>query len=191
MLLLPTVDLIRRSLVLLLTGFALGSGSAAWAEDAVPGAAASALRRCTEADHAEGRERITLLKEGLRLAEIAVERDAEDAHAHFAVFCNLGKLVERQGVRLSTVRSVRRLQYEIDRTLELSPDYVEALEAKGRFLSRLPGWLGGDDREAATYLARAQALQVQELTPAVRVGGERETAQVVEVLTVDAGEAEL
>ena len=53
---------------------------------------------------------------------------------------------------------MRRLRREIDRTLELAPDWSDALVGKGSFLLELPGFLGGD-RDDAERLLRA-ALRV-------------------------------
>jgi hypothetical protein len=126
--------------------------------DAVP-FAQRALLVCERADHAAAAQREALLQIGLQLAEIAVETDPGDPHAHFAVFCTLGKIAERQRIGLETTRTVRRLRHEVDRTLELAPEYVPALLGKAEMLLRLPRWLGGDPDEARRCLARARALQ--------------------------------
>jgi hypothetical protein len=117
---------------------------------------------CEQADEAPERQAEAMLQEGLRLAELAVEHNEQDARAHFALFCTLGKLIERRGVGLGSIRKVRRLQRVIDRTLELAPDYIAANIAKAELLSRLPCWLGGDAAEAHRYRARAMALQVEQ-----------------------------
>ena len=45
---------------------------------------------------------------------------------------------------LSSVMGFRRMMKELDRTLELSPEHIDALSAKGTFLVRLPFMLGGN-----------------------------------------------
>src|SRR5262249_12348769 len=50
-----------------------------------------ALALCRQADQAADHEKRDLLERGLAAAEAAVSADDTDAHAHFAVFCNLGK----------------------------------------------------------------------------------------------------
>jgi hypothetical protein len=127
-------------------------------ESAMP-FARRALHVCARADHATPTQREVLLQRGLRLAELAVEVDGNDADAHFAVFCTLGKLAERKPVGFETMKTVRRLRQEVDRTLELEPEYVPALIGKAEMLLRLPRWLGGDPDEAQRCLDRARALQ--------------------------------
>jgi tetratricopeptide (TPR) repeat protein len=95
------------------------------------------------------------LKRGLALAEEAVAADERDAKAHFAVFCNLGNDLKLRGVALSSLFAVRRLRREVDRTLELAPDYADALVGKGEFLLELPGVMGGDTGEAERLLRAA------------------------------------
>jgi tetratricopeptide (TPR) repeat protein len=95
------------------------------------------------------------LKRGLALAEEAVAADERDAKAHFAVFCNLGNDLKLRGVAVSSLFAVRRLRREIDRTLELAPDYADALVGKGEFLLELPGVMGGDAAEAERLLRAA------------------------------------
>ena len=41
---------------------------------------------------------------------------------------------------------------ELDRTLELAPDHLDALSAKGTFLVRLPSMLGGDTEKGEKLL---------------------------------------
>jgi hypothetical protein len=53
-----------------------------------------ALALCHEADQVPVAERLTVLERGLDRAEEAVRADPQDAVAHFAVFCNLGKRLE-------------------------------------------------------------------------------------------------
>jgi hypothetical protein len=58
-----------------------------------------------------------VLTRGLDLAEEAVRADSQDAVAHFAVFCNLGKHLEmkRRSEGCSpTLADLARVQKEID-----------------------------------------------------------------------------
>ena len=100
-------------------------------------------------------ERRANLARGLALAEEAVAADERDAKAHFAVFCNLGNDVKLRGVAVTSLFAVRRLRREIDRTLELAPDYADALVGKGEFLCELPRLLGGDAAEGERLLRAA------------------------------------
>lgn len=155
---------------LLLAGLVLGTlpgvGADAHADD-TSAYTTRATVLCEGADDAPEGEAEAMLQEGLRLAELAVTHDDRDAQAHFAVFCTLGKLIERRGIGLGSMRKVRRLQRVIDRTLELAPDYIAANIAKAELLSRLPCWLGGDAAEARRYRQRAMALQLEQAASAL------------------------
>ena len=100
-------------------------------------------------------ERRANLARGLALAEEAVAVDERDAKAHFAIFCNLGTDLKLRGVALTSLFAIRRLRREIDRTLELAPDYADALVGKGELLCELPRVLGGDAAEGERLLRAA------------------------------------
>src|SRR5439155_1720424 len=89
---------------------------------------------------------------GQALAERAVALDDNSADAHFALFCNLGELMRLDGENLTQVFQLRRLMAEVDRTLELDPNHVDAMAAKGTLLVRLPRLLGGDSVKGEAML---------------------------------------
>jgi hypothetical protein len=128
--------------------------------ESLPGSrrAEEALALCKAADRAEAPAKAAPLERGLELAEAAVEADDADAKAHFAVFCNLGRRMQMQPLSFQSLSAVRRLRNEIDRTLELAPNSVDALTAKGAFLLELPLFLGRDAAEAERLLRRALAV---------------------------------
>src|SRR5207245_3807167 len=113
-----------------------------------------ALALCL-ADAATPAERRANLARGLALAEEAVAADERDPKAHFAVFCNLGNDLKLRGVGVQSLFGVRRLRREIDRTLELAPDYPDALVGKRELLCELPRLLGGDTAEGERLLRAA------------------------------------
>jgi len=124
-------------------------------------ATSEALALCEEADQVSVAERLAVLARGLDRAEAAVSADPEDAVAHLAVFCNLGKRLQmkRSGDGLlGALAELRRMRREIDIALTLSPDYSAALAAKGEMLVELPRLLGGDAREGERLLRRAAAI---------------------------------
>ena len=103
--------------------------------------------------------RVTHFEKGQALGEQAVALDDRSAEAHFALFCNLGELMRIDGeVNITSVMGFRRMIKELDRTLELAPDHLDALSAKGTFLLRLPSLLGGD-REKGEKLLRYVLLK--------------------------------
>lgn len=89
--------------------------------------------------------RLAHFEKGQTLGEQAVALDEQSAEAHFALFCNLGELMRIDGeMSLSSILGFRRIMKELDRTLELAPDHLDALSARGTLLVRLPMMLGGD-----------------------------------------------
>lgn len=89
--------------------------------------------------------RLAHFEKGQRLGEEAVALDDQSADAHFALFCNLGELMRIDGeLSITSVMGFRRIMKELDRTLELAPEHLDALSARGTLLVRLPFMLGGD-----------------------------------------------
>lgn len=97
--------------------------------------------------------RVGHFEKGQALGEQAVALDDRSADAHFALFCNLGELMRIDGeLSITSVMGFRRMMKELDRTLELAPDHLAALSAKGTFLLRLPSLLGGDKEKGEKLL---------------------------------------
>lgn len=124
---------------------------------------------CQSADQVPAAERAAVLARSLSRAEDAVQADPQDAAAHFAVFCSLGKgLMNRSGWRLfGALGDLRRARKEIDLALALAPNYPGALAAKGSMLVRLPRLLGGDADEGVRLAESAVALAPDD--PTVRL----------------------
>jgi tetratricopeptide (TPR) repeat protein len=148
-------------------------------------AAREALALCQEADQVPVAEGLAVLARGLDRAEEAVRADPQDAAAHFAVFCNLGKRLKmkrRDEGLFATLGELGRVQKEIDTALALAPDYAPALAAKGEMLVELPRLLGGDPREGERLLRRAVALDADDpqmrlmLASALRSAGQHDQA---------------
>jgi len=132
-----------------------------------PGTPASreALELCHRADDAPEGERAALLDRALAQAERAIAADDGDALAHFAVFCSLGGKMRRAGASVGALAELRRLRREIDRTLELAPDFADALAGKGALLLDAPRLLGGDPKDAERQLRRALEIDPDYLGP--------------------------
>ena len=97
--------------------------------------------------------RVGHFEKGQVLGEQAVALDDRSADAHFALFCNLGELMRIDGeLSITSVMGFRRITKELDRTLELAPEHLAALSAKGTFLLRLPSLLGGDKEKGEKLL---------------------------------------
>ena len=112
-----------------------------------------ALDECHQGRLATDRAtRLAHFQLGQNLGERAVAADENSADAHFGLFCNLGELLRIDGESLTSIFGLRRMMKELDRTLELLPDHMEALSAKGTLLVKLPGILGGDSQEGERLL---------------------------------------
>jgi hypothetical protein len=117
-----------------------------WAQQSSQPLIDGAMKECRTGRVVQDKtRRVAHFEKGRALGEQAVALDDRSAHAHFALFCNLGELMRIDGeLSITSVWGFRRMMKELDRTLELSPDHLDALSAKGTFLVRLPSMLGGD-----------------------------------------------
>ncbi|MEQ1793296.1 MAG: hypothetical protein ABL970_03815 [Nitrospira sp.] len=124
----------------------MGGLDSGWAQPATQDFIAGALQACHDGRIATDRAtRAALYEKGQSLGEQAVAADEKSADAHFALFCNLGELMRIDGeMSLSSVMGFRRMMKELNRALELKPDHLDALSARGTLLVRLPSLLGGD-----------------------------------------------
>src|SRR5689334_7449125 len=138
----------------------------AHANDVSSAKAKEALAVCESADGmpaADKAKRIARLDEGTALSQAAIAADEQDARAHLALFCNVGRKLDIAGLSWRVFGDVRRMQKEIDRAQELAPNDADILVAKGELLRRLPGPLGGNKEQGKLLLARAVELQPNHL----------------------------
>jgi tetratricopeptide (TPR) repeat protein len=117
----------------------------------VKGSFAALHRGSVEADP---ERKLAAYRDGVSRAEEAIRLDDTDADAHYALFCNLGRVTELGGT-LRQALNLPHLRGELDRALQLNPHHTEALAAKGEMLWHLPRLLGGDLHEAEDYARRA------------------------------------
>jgi cytochrome c-type biogenesis protein CcmH/NrfG len=128
--------------------------------------AAEAMVVCESADRlaaADKAKKIQRLEEGIVLAEAAIAADEQDARAHLALFCNIGRKLDLAGLSWRVFGEVRRMQKEIDRAQELAPDDPDILVAKGELLRRMPGPLGGNKEQGRALLLHAVAIRPDHL----------------------------
>lgn len=97
-------------------------------------------------------ERVQHFAQGQAFGEQAIEKDDLSPNAHFALFCNLGEQLRIDGESLTSLLGFRRMMKELNRTLELDPDHLDALSARGAVLVRIPGFMGGDKEKGETLL---------------------------------------
>jgi tetratricopeptide (TPR) repeat protein len=140
--------------------------AAAWAADP-PGTPVSraALDRCNAADALAPAARADAYAAALAAADAAIATGDGDALAHFAAFCALGGMLQTRGLSLSAPAQLQRLRREVDRTLELAPDFADALAGKGSLLLGTPRLLGGNPEEGERFLRRALDVDPDYLTP--------------------------
>jgi tetratricopeptide (TPR) repeat protein len=163
--------------VLVCAALAVGAAGPAGAGDRrVPvyaGASADAteaLRLCLATEDPSAADRAGMLNRAAALAESAVAADDADATAHLAVFCAMGKQLGTTCGAFTMLRRLPRLKAEIDRAVELAPDYPGALIAKGAMLLELPKVLGGDRDAAEALLRRALAIDPANVDAQVYLG---------------------
>jgi hypothetical protein len=130
----------------------------AGAEESVDETAREALAICRGVGELPADQRLARLQAGLDMAERATLDDPTNAFAQFAAFCNRGKRLQIVGFTFGALSELRLLRREIDRALELAPDWPDALAGKGAMLVALPRILGGDVAEGERLLRRALEL---------------------------------
>jgi tetratricopeptide (TPR) repeat protein len=104
-------------------------------------------RRAKDAD-----SRSAHFDRGRALAEKAVALDDQSADAHFALFCSIGERMRSNGEVFFSVFEYGRMMDELDRTLALDPNHLDALSSKGTILIEVPEFLGGDDEKGEVML---------------------------------------
>jgi hypothetical protein len=113
------------------------------------------MQECEQGQFATSRDaRVAHFERGQKIAEEAVALDDKSAPAHFAIFCNLGEMLRVDGEKITSIFGFRKMMAELDRTLELDPNYLDALSSKGVLLMRLPSMLGGDTAKGQKMLER-------------------------------------
>jgi len=100
------------------------------------------------------KEKIHLWEKGMAYGERAMAVNPDAKEGHFYYMSNLGSIVQARG-KLSSLWNLRRIKRELDRTLELDPDFPPALVARAQYLTRMPGLFGGDPQEAMRLYQRA------------------------------------
>ncbi len=105
----------------------------------------------------EDRERAkkeALWEKGMEYGRRAVEVFPDGKEGHFYYMANMGALARERGA-LQSVWKFRKIRKELDRTLEIDPNYAPALVAKAQYLTEMPGLLGGSDEEAVRLYEQA------------------------------------
>ncbi|UCD19019.1 MAG: hypothetical protein JSU64_06225 [candidate division WOR-3 bacterium] len=109
-------------------------------------------------DRAEEKsEKLGLYYKGRDYGREAIELDDDSPDAHFWYMVNIGRVGQTKGV-LNSLALVPEVRREIERVLELDPEYIGALDAQAMLYYELPGLLGGNLNKSIESLDRAIAL---------------------------------
>ncbi|MDR4478770.1 MAG: hypothetical protein R3B37_03335 [Nitrospira sp.] len=163
---------------------------------AVQRLSADAMHECALGRQAHTRaERIHHFVLGQAFGEEAVEQDESSPDAHFALFCNLGEQLRIDGESLTSFFGFRRMMKELNRTLELAPDHLDALSAKGTVLVRIPGIMGGDKEKGERLLRHVIAREPAAVNARLSLaksycdGGRHDEAVVMATKALDLAQA--
>jgi tetratricopeptide (TPR) repeat protein len=66
----------------------------------------------------------------------------------------MGESMRIDGESVQALVGLKSLMKELDRSLELDPNYLDALSSKGTFLVKLPRLMGGDVSQGEAMLRR-------------------------------------
>ena len=144
----------KRTFLLLIGYWIVANPGTLLAQQSSQPLAHEAMAECSAGRVTQDRaSRVGHFEQGQALGEQAVALDDRSADAHFALFCNLGELMRIDGeLSLTSVMGFRRMMNELDRTLEIAPDHLDAMSAKGAFLLRLPSLRGGNREKGEKLL---------------------------------------
>jgi len=101
--------------------------------------------------------KIAYWEKGAEYGRRAVESNPEGKEGHFFYMANMGAGARTRGTWTSFWK-FRKIKREMDRTLELDPDYPPALVARAQYLTEMPAIFGGDEQEAVRLYERALEL---------------------------------
>ena len=144
----------KRTFLLLIGYWIVANPGTLLAQQSSQPLAHEAMAECSAGRVTQDRaSRVGHFEQGQALGEQAVALDERSADAHFALFCNLGELLRIDGeLTITSVMGFRRMTNELDRTLEIAPDHLDAMSAKGAFLLRLPSLFGGNREKGEKLL---------------------------------------
>ncbi len=100
------------------------------------------------------KKKIALWKKGIKYGSQAIEANPEGKEGHLYYMANLGTHARIRGV-WAAIMKFPEIKKEMDRALELDPNYPEALVARGQFLREMPGIFGDKEEEVLQLYQRA------------------------------------
>ncbi len=108
------------------------------------------------------KEKLEHWKKGVAYGRRAVEANPDGKEGHFYYMANIGATAQLKGI-LQSMWKLRKIKREMDRTLEIDPDYPPALLARAQFLMEMPGVFGGDNEEAMRLCERVLEMDPDHL----------------------------
>lgn len=114
------------------------------------------------------KQKVMQWKKGIEYGRRAVKANPEGKEGHFYYMANIGAIAQVKGT-LHSIWKLRKIKREMDRTLEIDPNYPPALLARAQFLMEMPGIFGGDDQEALRLCARVIRLDPDHLPTYITV----------------------
>lgn len=135
------------------------SAASASADQSAQALATESIAACKAGQAATDRAtKVASFTRGEQLADQAIALDDNLVDAHYGRFCNLGESLRVDGEKITSVFKLKDLMRELDKTLALDPNHVEALATKGALLVQLPRLLGGDVPKGEQMLRKVVRL---------------------------------
>jgi hypothetical protein len=154
-----TAPVIRRARGLVAALALSVAAASAWADQSAQDLANEAIAACKAGQAATDRAgKVANFTRGEQLADKAIALDDNLVDAHYGRFCNLGESLRVDGEKITSVFKLKDLMRELDKTLALDPNHVEALATKGALLVQLPRLLGGDVPKGEQMLRKVVRL---------------------------------
>jgi tetratricopeptide (TPR) repeat protein len=101
-------------------------------------------------------------RRGVEYGRRAVKVNPDGKEGHFYYMANIGAIAQIRGT-LQSVWKFRKIKRQMDRALEIDPNYPPALLARAQLLMEMPGFFGGDKQEALRLCARVVRLDPDHL----------------------------
>jgi hypothetical protein len=102
-------------------------------------------------------DKLAAYERGRQVADLAVQRDPQNADARFWRAVNLGRSAELKGA-FHALGEIKTLREEMNTILQRHPDYTSAYSFLGSYYLQLPRVLGGDLDEAMSMYRKGLAL---------------------------------
>lgn len=102
----------------------------------------------------EKRRKLALWEKGMEYDRKAIAVNPNGKEAHFYLMANLGAYAQARGMWCLLLK-FRQIKREMDRALELDPNYPLALVARAQFLDAMPGIFGNREEEIQELFQRA------------------------------------